>query len=101
MSPGAARASRFSIASSLRATTKPVGAQHHGRSEDLHTGYPAYSRRVLLTIPFLRNANDFSFDSEMLMQASELGFRIAEVPATSRYFRDASSEARAPRRCTG
>jgi len=58
---------------------------------DLHTGYRAYSRQVLLKVPFLRNANDFSFDSEMLMQASELGFRIAEVPATSRYFRDASS----------
>jgi glycosyltransferase involved in cell wall biosynthesis len=58
---------------------------------DLHTGYRAYSRRLLLTVPFLRNATDFSFDTEMLMQASALGFRLAEVPATSRYFADASS----------
>ncbi len=58
---------------------------------DLHTGYRAYSRRLLLGVPFLRNAADFSFDSEMLMQASALGYRIAEVPASSRYFADASS----------
>ena len=40
---------------------------------------------------FLRNAIDFSFDSELLMQASQFGFRIAEVPAKTRYFEDASS----------
>ena len=58
---------------------------------DLHTGYRAYSRRFLLGVPFLRSASDFSFDSEMLMQAAGLGYRIAEVPASSRYFDDASS----------
>lgn len=58
---------------------------------DLHTGYRAYGRELLLTVPFLRNAIDFSFDSELLMQASEFGFRIAEVPAKTRYFEDASS----------
>lgn len=58
---------------------------------EMHTGYRAYSRELLLTVPFLRNALDFSFDSEMLMQASNLGYRIAEVPASSRYFADASS----------
>jgi glycosyltransferase involved in cell wall biosynthesis len=58
---------------------------------EMHTGYRAYSRRLLLEVPFLRNALDFSFDSELLMQASHLGFRIVEVPARSRYFDDASS----------
>lgn len=58
---------------------------------ELHTGYRAYSRELLMTIPFLRNAIDFSFDSEVLMQAVHFGFRIAEVPARSRYFNDASS----------
>jgi glycosyltransferase involved in cell wall biosynthesis len=58
---------------------------------ELHTGYRAYSRDLLMTIPFLRNAIDFSFDSEVLMQAVHFGFRIAEVPARSRYFNDASS----------
>ena len=61
------------------------------RLTDLHTGYRAYSRDLLLSVPFLRNALDFSFDSEMLLQAAHFGFRIAEVPARSRYFRDASS----------
>ncbi len=58
---------------------------------ELHTGYRAYSRELLLTIPFLRNSLDFSFDSEMIMQAVHFGFRIVEVPARSRYFPEASS----------
>ena len=58
---------------------------------EAHTGYRAYSRHFLLTVPFLRNANDFSFDSEVLMQAAAFGMRIAEVPARGRYFEDASS----------
>lgn len=58
---------------------------------DLHTGYRAYSRELLLTVPFLRNSIDFAFDSQMLMQAAAFGFRIVEVPARSVYFEDASS----------
>jgi glycosyltransferase involved in cell wall biosynthesis len=61
------------------------------RLTDLHTGYRAYSRELLLTVPFLRNSLDFSFDSEVLMQAAEFGFRIEEVPARTRYFEEASS----------
>ena len=63
----------------------------HTTLTDLHTGYRAYSRELLLRVPFLRNSLDFAFDSEMLMQAAHFGFRIAEVPARSRYFDDASS----------
>jgi glycosyltransferase involved in cell wall biosynthesis len=58
---------------------------------DLHTGYRAYGRELLLTVPFLRNSLDFSFDSELLMQSSHFGFRITEVSARTRYFEDASS----------
>jgi glycosyltransferase involved in cell wall biosynthesis len=58
---------------------------------EAHTGYRAYSREFLLTVPFLRNANDFSFDSEVLMQAVAFGMRIAEVPARGRYLDDSSS----------
>jgi glycosyltransferase involved in cell wall biosynthesis len=58
---------------------------------ELHSGYRAYSRELLLRIPFLRNADDFSFDSEVLMQAAHFGFRIAEVPARTIYDDDASS----------
>lgn len=58
---------------------------------EMHTGYRAYSRRLLLTIPFLRNSLDFSFDTEVLMQAVHFGFRIAEVPARTRYLEETSS----------
>jgi glycosyltransferase involved in cell wall biosynthesis len=58
---------------------------------ELHTGYRAYSRELLLTVPFLRNSIDFVFDSEMVMQAIHFGFRIVEVPAKTRYFAEASS----------
>jgi glycosyltransferase involved in cell wall biosynthesis len=58
---------------------------------EAHTGYRAYSRRLLLTVPFLRNSLDYSFDSELLMQAVHFGFRIEEVPARCRYFEEASS----------
>src|SRR4051794_8994227 len=58
---------------------------------EAHTGYRAYSRRLLLTVPFLRNSLDFAFDSEVLMQAAHFGFKIEEVPARCRYFEDASS----------
>jgi glycosyltransferase involved in cell wall biosynthesis len=58
---------------------------------ELHTGYRAFSRELLLTVPFLRNSIDFVFDSEMIMQTVHFGFRITEVPARTRYFPEASS----------
>jgi glycosyltransferase involved in cell wall biosynthesis len=61
------------------------------RLTEAHTGYRAYSRQLLLTIPFLRNSMDFSFDSELIMQAAYFNLRIEEVPAACRYFADASS----------
>jgi glycosyltransferase involved in cell wall biosynthesis len=61
------------------------------RLSEAHTGYRAYSREFLLRVPFLRNANDFSFDSEILMQAVAFEMRIAEVPARGRYLEDSSS----------
>ena len=61
------------------------------RLSEMHTGYRAFSRKLLLEVPFLRNALDFSFDSELLMQAVHFGFRIHEVPCRTIYFNDASS----------
>jgi glycosyltransferase involved in cell wall biosynthesis len=58
---------------------------------EAHTGYRAYSRKLLLTVPFLRNSLDFAFDSEMIMQAVHFNLLIEEVPAAGRYFEDASS----------
>lgn len=61
------------------------------RLSECHTGYRAYSRRMLLEVPWLRNAIGFSFDGEVLYQAAHLGFPMAEVPCRTRYFDDASS----------
>jgi glycosyltransferase involved in cell wall biosynthesis len=58
---------------------------------ELHTGYRAYSRELLMTVPFLRNHSGFVFDSEMIMQAVHFGFRIAEVPAETTYSGEVSS----------
>lgn len=58
---------------------------------ECHTGYRAYSRRLLETVPFLRNSNDFVFDTEMIFQANYFGFAFAEVAVTTRYFNEASS----------
>src|SRR5215470_1374366 len=91
--PGAAREGGMPLYKyvSNRVLTTIENAAMGTHLSDLHTGYRAYSRELLLTIPFLRNSLDFAFDSEMLMQAAYFGFRIAEVPARSIYFDDASS----------
>jgi glycosyltransferase involved in cell wall biosynthesis len=58
---------------------------------ELHTGYRAYSRRLLMTVPFLRNSDGFVFDSELIMQAVHFGFTIVEVPARTTYSGEVSS----------
>jgi glycosyltransferase involved in cell wall biosynthesis len=58
---------------------------------DGHTGFRAFSRRFLTTVPFLLNSDDFVFDSQMIAQAVRFGFRIAEIPVQARYFPEASS----------
>ncbi|MBI5106063.1 MAG: glycosyltransferase family 2 protein [Solirubrobacterales bacterium] len=91
--PGAARAGgmpRWKLVAN-RALTGVENRMLGTSLSELHTGYRAYSRELLMTIPFLRNAPDFSFDSEVIAQAVHFGFRIAEVPARTRYFDDASS----------
>ena len=61
------------------------------RFTECHTGYRAYSRRFLETVPFLRNSNGFVFDTEVIFQAVHFGLPVAEVPVSTRYFADASS----------
>ena len=56
-----------------------------------HTGFRAYSRRLLLTVPFLLNSDDFVFDAEIIPQAVAFGFTIVEVAVPTRYFPEASS----------
>ena len=57
---------------------------------EFHTGYRAFSRRVLTELPLLANAQDFIFDNQMLVQAHAFGMRIGEIACPTRYFEEAS-----------
>jgi glycosyltransferase involved in cell wall biosynthesis len=61
------------------------------RLSECHTGFRAYSRELLLKIPFLLNSDDFVFDSEVIAQAAHFGFRVQEIAVPTRYFAEASS----------
>jgi glycosyltransferase involved in cell wall biosynthesis len=56
-----------------------------------HSGFRAYSRKVLETIPFDRNSDDFVFDSQFLVQCVHFGFKLGDIPVPVRYFDEASS----------
>ncbi|MFZ5897234.1 MAG: glycosyltransferase family 2 protein [Myxococcota bacterium] len=58
---------------------------------EYHTGYRAFSRRLLETLPLEENDDDFVFDNQMLVQAVHFGFSIAEVTCPTSYFPEASS----------
>jgi glycosyltransferase involved in cell wall biosynthesis len=63
------------------------------RLSEYHTGLRAYSRRLLETIPYELNSNDFVFDQELIAQvvAAGMGRRIGEIAVPTRYFEEASS----------
>ena len=58
---------------------------------EYHTGYRAFSRRLLETLPLEENSDDFVFDNQMLAQAIWFGFHIGEISCPARYFPEASS----------
>jgi glycosyltransferase involved in cell wall biosynthesis len=58
---------------------------------EYHTGYRAFSREVLETIPFERCSDDFVFDNQMLSQIFYAGFQIGEITCPTKYFKEASS----------
>ena len=58
---------------------------------EYHTGYRAFSRDVLTTLPLLENSDDFVFDNEVLAQCVHFKFRIGEVSCPTKYFEEASS----------
>lgn len=61
---------------------------HH---TEYHTGYRAYSRRLLEAVPFHEFRNDFIFDNQMFVAALRHGFRTCEVTCPTNYEEDASS----------
>jgi glycosyltransferase involved in cell wall biosynthesis len=58
---------------------------------EYHTGYRAWSRRLLSRLPLLRCSDDFVFDNQMLAQCVHFGFRLGELSCPARYFPEASS----------
>ena len=58
---------------------------------EFHTGYRAFSRRTLETLPLLANSDDFVFDNQMLVQALAFDLRLGEISCPTKYFPEASS----------
>ncbi len=58
---------------------------------EYHTGFRAFSRELLQTLPLLENSDDFVFDNQMVAQAVMFDFRIGELSCPTRYADDASS----------
>jgi glycosyltransferase involved in cell wall biosynthesis len=58
---------------------------------EYHTGFRAFSRRLLETLPLQENSDDFVFDNQMIAQAVMFGFQIGEISCPTRYFEEASS----------
>lgn len=58
---------------------------------EYHSGYRAFSRRVLEAIPIESNSNDFIFDNQILVQIFMKGFLIGEITCPTKYFPEASS----------
>jgi glycosyltransferase involved in cell wall biosynthesis len=63
----------------------------HQKLSEYHTGYRAFSRKVLETIDYRANSDDFVFDNQMLAQIFFAGFEVAEVTCPTKYFPEASS----------
>ena len=58
---------------------------------EYHTGYRAFSRELLQTLPLLENSDDFVFDNQMIAQAVMFNFNIGEISCPTKYFEEASS----------
>ena len=58
---------------------------------EYHTGFRAFSRRVLKSLPLEADTDDFLFDNEVLAQAIYFKFNIGEISCPTKYFPEASS----------
>ena len=58
---------------------------------EYHTGFRAFSRQLLETLPLLENSDDFVFDNQMIAQAVAFNFKIGEISCPTKYFEEASS----------
>src|SRR3989338_1363508 len=57
---------------------------------EYHSGFRAYSRKTLKLVPFMKNSNNFVFDTEIIVQMKKAGLKIKEIPIPTKYFPEAS-----------
>ena len=74
-----------------RALTAAQNLLCSAKLSEYHTGYCAFSRRVLESLPLLENSDDFVFDNQMLAQILYAGFEVGEISCPCAYFEEASS----------
>ncbi|CAG0997412.1 Polyprenol monophosphomannose synthase [Myxococcaceae bacterium] len=74
-----------------RALTAAQNVLCSAKLSEYHTGYRAFSRRVLESLPLLENSDDFVFDNQMLAQILYAGFEVGEISCPCAYFEEASS----------
>ena len=74
-----------------RVTTVLENLMLGSRFTETHSGLRAYTRRCLLSLPYLRYSDDFVFDSQLLVDAVTSGQRVVEVPIPTRYTKESSS----------
>jgi glycosyltransferase involved in cell wall biosynthesis len=93
LEPGAARKGGMPLYRFVanKALTKIENVALARDFSELHTGYRAYSRQFLETIPFMRNSDNFVFDTQVIAQAIAFEQRVVEVPIHTRYHAEASS----------
>jgi glycosyltransferase involved in cell wall biosynthesis len=76
---------------SNRALTAVENVLLGAKLSEYHTGYRAFSRRILEALDLASSSDDFVFDNQMLAQILWHGFTIAEVSCPTKYFAEASS----------
>lgn len=69
-----------------RALTTVENAMTGGGLSEYHTGYRAFSRRILEELPLADLRNDYVFDNEMLVQSIHFGYSIGELSCPANYF---------------
>src|SRR5499426_2041906 len=74
-----------------RALTAAQNLLCSAKLSEYHTGYRAFTREVLESLPLLENSDDFVFDNQMLAQILVAGFEVGEVSCPAAYFEEASS----------
>lgn len=72
----------------LTVTENVLAGQNLG---EWHSGFRAYRREVLETLPLEHNSDDFVFDSQVLLQCVHFGFKLGDLPMPVRYLEDSSS----------